>query len=458
VGARLALETSAARLVGRLSRAAGRGGGTTLPGKLIWKLDPGALDALAARLPQGVALVSATNGKTTTTAMASSILSSVHRLAWNHSGANLASGVASTLLAVRDADLGLLEVDEFVLPEVTRRTRPRAVCLGNLFRDQLDRYGELEHIAERWRSAVASLAADTAVIANADDPLVAALADGRDGALLFGVDDPARARGHLQHASDSKYCVRCGHPYRYDAAYVGHLGAYRCDSCGHARPPLDVAAREIEPDGLRGISFALHTPRGQARVRLAVPGLYNVYNALSAAGLALTLGAGLDDVVAGLERFTPAFGRFERFPVADRSVLLLLVKNPAGANEALRTLADGGVPPTLVVALNDRIADGRDVSWIWDVDFEPVLGQVERIVASGERAAELGLRFTYAGFPRDRLEIVPDLEAALDRGLELTPAGGELTVLPTYTAMLGLRAIATGRGLTRPYWEGDGRR
>ena len=457
VGARLALETSAARLVGRLSRAAGRGGGTTLPGKLVWKLDPGALDALAARLPLGVALVSATNGKTTTTAMASAILSPTHRLAWNHSGANLASGVASTLLGARDADLGLLEVDEFALPEVMRRSRPRAVCLANLFRDQLDRYGELEHIGERWRAAVADLAADTAVIANADDPLVAALADGRDRALLFGVDDPRRARGGLQHASDSKYCVRCRHPYRYDAAYVGHLGAYRCESCGHARPALDVAARAIEPDGLRGVSFVLHTPHGQAGVRLAVPGLYNVYTALAAASLALTLGFPLDGVAAGLERFRDAFGRFERFSAGDRRVLLLLVKNPAGANEALRTLEDGGVPRTLVVALNDRIADGRDISWIWDVDFEPVLEQVERVVASGERAAELGLRFTYAGFPADRLEIVPDLEEALDRGLELTPLDGELTVLPTYTAMLGLRAIATERGLIRPYWESDGR-
>ena len=202
----------------------------------------------------------------------------------------------------------------------------------------------------------------------------------------------------------------------------------------------------------------LHTRHGQASVRLAVPGLYNVYNALAAASLALALGVPLDEVVAGLERFRAAFGRFERFAAGDRGVLLLLVKNPAGANEALRTLEEGGVPRTLVVALNDRIADGRDVSWIWDVDFEPLLEQAERIVVSGERAAELALRFTYAGFPRDRLEIVPDLEEALDRGLELTPAGGELAVLPTYTAMLGLRAIATERGLIRPYWESDGRR
>jgi UDP-N-acetylmuramyl tripeptide synthase len=457
MGARLALEASAARLVGRLSRAAGRGGGTTLPGKLVWKLDPAAVDALAARLPQGVALVSATNGKTTTTAMASSILGPTRTLAWNNSGANLASGIASTLLSADGADLGLLEVDEFVLPEVIRRTHPRVVCLGNLFRDQLDRYGELEHIAERWRAAVAGLDAEATLVANADDPLVAALADDRGSTLLFGVDDPRRARNGLQHASDSKYCIRCGHPYRYDAAYVGHLGAYRCEACGHARPPLDVVARQIEPDGLDGVSFELHAPDGSLRVRLGVPGLYNVYNALAAASLALSLDVALEDVVAGLERFRAAFGRFERFSVGDRGFLLLLVKNPAGANEALRTLEEGGVPPALVVALNDRIADGRDVSWIWDVDFEPVLEVAGRIVVSGERAAELALRFTYAGFPRERLEVVTDLEAALDRGLELTPPGAELAVLPTYTAMLELRAIATERGLTRPYWERDGR-
>jgi UDP-N-acetylmuramyl tripeptide synthase len=453
MSARLALETSAARLVGRLSRATGRGGGTTLPGKLVWKLDPRALDALAGRLPAGVALVSATNGKTTGTAMAASVLSPLRRLAWNHSGANLASGITSTLLAAQDADLGLLEVDEFALPEVMRRTRPRAVCLANLFRDQLDRYGELEHVAERWRDAVRELPPETTLAVCADDPLVASLAEGREQVLRFGVDDPARARPSLQHASDSKYCLRCGAPYAYDAAYVGHLGAYRCGACGHRRPPLDVAARDIVSHGLEGVAFSLETPGGSAPVRLALPGLYNVYNALAATSLALALGVGLDDVVAGLERFRAAFGRFERLDAGDRRVLLLLVKNPAGANEAIRTLEEGGVPETLVVALNDRIADGRDVSWIWDVDFEPLLERAGRIVVTGDRAAELALRFTYAGFPRERLELVPGLEEALDRGLELTEPGGELAVLPTYTAMLALRAIAARRGLARPYWE-----
>ncbi len=384
--------------------------------------------------------------------MAARILGRRHRLAWNNSGANLASGVASTLLAAPDAELGLLEVDEFALPEAMRRVRPRVVALGNLFRDQLDRYGELEHIAERWRDAVGVLDESAALVVDADDPLVSSLADDRRSVTRFGIDDPGVARPSLQHAADSKYCLRCGRPYRYAAAYVGHLGDYRCDGCGAARPPLDVAARAIELDGLAGSSFDLVTEAGTARVRLPLPGLYNVYNALAAASLALALGATLEEVRSGLEGFSAAFGRLERIDAGDRRVLMLLIKNPAGANEAIRTLeqAPSGV---LVVALNDAIADGRDVSWIWDVDFEPLLARAERIVVSGERASELALRFVYGGFPEAALEVVPGLEEALDRGLELIPPGGELVVLPTYTAMLGLRAIAVERGLVRPYWE-----
>jgi UDP-N-acetylmuramyl tripeptide synthase len=403
-------------------------------------------------------VVSATNGKTTTSSMLASVLeASGAAVVHNRAGSNMNWGVATALLDAGSApdQIGLFEVDEAWLDRVARDLDPSLILLSNLFRDQLDRYGELEHIAERWRDAVAAVGDDTTIVANADDPLVAALAEGRRR-LRFGVDDPSLSRATLQHASDSKYCIRCGHPYRYGAVYVGHLGDYRCDSCGHARPPLDVAAREIVPDGLQGVSFGLVTPRGEARIRLAVPGLYNVYNALAAASLALSLDVELDAVVAGLERFRAAFGRFERFTAGDRGVLLLLIKNPAGANEVLRTLEEGSVPETLVVALNDRIADGRDVSWIWDVDFEPLLEQAGRIVVSGERAAELALRFTYAGFPRERLDVVDELGKALDRGLELIPPGAELVVLPTYTAMLELRRIATERGLTRPFWEGDG--
>jgi UDP-N-acetylmuramyl tripeptide synthase len=449
----LAAEVAVARAVGQLSRLAGAGGGTTIPGKLLWKLDPGAVDRLAERLPFGSAVLSATNGKTTTAAMAARILRGRVRLAHNNSGANLVSGVASTLLDARGAQLGLFEVDEAALPELAARLRPRAVCLGNLFRDQLDRYGELEHVAERWRAAVAALSPDAALVVNGDDPQVAELAHDRPGAVVFGVDDPSVARPSLQHAADSKYCVRCGAPYEYAAAYVGHLGDYHCPSCGHGRPSLDVVAREVELDGLEGVAFRLVMPAGERSVRLSVPGLYNVYNGLAAAALASSLGASLEEIVSGLEGFSAAFGRFERIAIGELRLLMLLIKNPAGANEAVRTLSDGGAPSLLVVALNDAIADGRDVSWIWDVDFEPLIPGLERLVVTGERAAELALRFKYGGLDPEAIDVLPSLERALDRGLELTPAGGELILLPTYTAMLALRKIVAGRGFVRPYWD-----
>jgi UDP-N-acetylmuramyl tripeptide synthase len=449
----LAVEIAVARTAGRLSRLVGVGGGTTVPGKLLWKLDPRAVDRLAARLTEGSALISATNGKTTTARMAAHILDGRVRLAHNSSGANLVSGVASALLDADGAELGLFEVDEAALSEVAERVRPRALCLANLFRDQLDRYGELEHVAARWRAAVHELAPDAALAVNGDDPQVGDLAHERPGAIVFGIDDPSTARPALQHAADSKYCVRCGTPYDYAAAYVGHLGDYSCPSCGHSRPPLDVVARRIQLHGLDSVSFELKTPAGQDAVRLHVPGLYNVYNALAAAALAGSLGAPLHEIVTGLEDFSAAFGRFERIAIEDRRLLMLLIKNPAGANEAVRTIVEGGAPSLAVVALNDGIADGRDVSWIWDVDFEPMIDGLERLVVTGERAAELALRFKYGGLDPAAIELVPSLEHALDRGLELTPSGGELVVLPTYTAMLGLRKIVAGRGHVRPYWE-----
>src|SRR5919197_927406 len=449
----LPAEIALARAAAGLSRLAGAGGGTTLPGKLLWKLDPGAVDRLAARLPRGAALVSATNGKTTTSAMAARILAPFFRLAHNRSGANLVSGVASALLAARDAELGLFEVDEAALPEVASRLRPRVLCLGNLFRDQLDRYGELELVAQRWRTAVSGLPRSSALVVNGDDPQVGDLASGRAGAVAFGLDDPRHASPELQHAADSKWCIRCGTPYVYAAAYRGHLGDSRCPGCGHARPPLDIVARSIELNGLESVSFELVTTEGTRQVQLAVPGLYNVYNALAAAGLTRALGVELDAIVAGLQGFSAAFGRFERIVVGERTLLVLLIKNPAGANEVVRTLVAGGPPKLLLIALNDEIADGRDVSWIWDVDFEPLLGRLERLVATGERAAELALRFKYAGLADSAIDVLPSLDDALDHALRLTQAGAELVALPTYTAMLALRDLVSRRGFVRPYWE-----
>jgi UDP-N-acetylmuramyl tripeptide synthase len=448
----LALEAAVVRGAGVLSRLAGRGGGTTLPGKLLWKLDPGAIDRLASRLRDGSVLVSATNGKTTTTAMVAEILQPFARVAHNSSGANLVSGVASTLLHSGADDLGLFEVDEAALPEVARRVHPKALLLGNLFRDQLDRYGELEIVAARWRAAVSSLP-DACLVVNGDDPQVGDLSRMHDRAVVFGVDDPRRARPALQHAADSKYCLRCGTPYDYAAAYVGHLGDYTCPNCGHTRPPLEVAAREIELHGLDGASFRLDAPAGSLRIELSLPGLYNIYNAVGAAALALALDVPLAEVKAGLERFSAAFGRFERIAIGARGVLMLLIKNPAGANEVIRTLVEGAPPRVAVIALNDAIADGRDVSWIWDADFEPLADRVRRVTCAGTRAAELAVRLKYAGVPEDRLRVVGALPAALDAALSGAPSGAPVFALPTYTALLELRDELARRGHTGQFWD-----
>ncbi|MDX6572696.1 MAG: hypothetical protein QOC86_1852, partial [Gaiellales bacterium] len=446
------LALAAARATAFASRASGRGGGTTLPGRVLTALAPDAPRRLAQRLPRGCVLVSATNGKTTTCALLAELLRGRVQLARNSAGANLASGIASAL-AVREAasaELGLFECDEAALPAIAGELGPSAIALGNLFRDQLDRYGELELVAARWRELVAGLIAATTLVVAGDGPLTASIAEGHGQVVRYGIDDPSVALPVAPHAADARFCVRCGHPYDYRAAYVGHLSEYVCPHCGNARAPLDLAARSIDLRGLDGTAFDLCHGDEKVRVELALPGLYNVENALAAAALAVVLGEALPVIAEGLARFRGAFGRFQRLRVSDAELVLLLIKNPAGANEVLRILPEGDA--TMLFALNDRTADGRDVSWIWDVDWEPLAARLRHVVTSGTRAAEAALRLKYAGVDESAIEVVPDLARALDRTAELA-AGGTAYVLPTYTAMLELQGVAASRGLSRPYWE-----
>jgi UDP-N-acetylmuramyl tripeptide synthase len=457
MSARLAGGLLAARATGLLLRRAGRGG-TSLPGKVLTRVEPHAIGRLAARLERGSVVVSATNGKTTTAAMVASILRRTGAsLVHNHAGANMAGGVAAALAAASrrggralDGDLGLFEVDEFWLGPVVEELEPRALLLGNLFRDQLDRYGELETIADRWAGVVAASGQGTALVLNADDPVIADLGRARSP-LYFGVDDPALALAELQHASDSKHCRRCGHAYHYDAAYLAHLGHYRCPNCGAHRPEPAVRATHVALRGIRAAAFTLHHGGEERRVELPLPGLYNVYNALGAAALARALGVGMDDVAAGLSAVEPAFGRAETLDLGGRPTSILLVKNPAGANEVLRTLALEGAELDLLGVLNDRIADGRDISWVWDADWEVIVPHVRRMTCSGTRAAELALRLKYAGLPAERLSVVEDLEGGLDAAL--AAGGGPLYAVPTYTALLELRELLTRRGQAEAYWR-----
>lgn len=448
-----AAKRAAARAVGAASRISGRGGGTTLPGRLLLRMEPEALRRLGARLG-ATTIVSATNGKTTTAGMIAAILAGVGREpVHNRAGSNMTWGVATALLE-QDGDEGLFEVDEGWLARVAGELDPSVIVLGNLFRDQLDRYGELETLAEAWAGVVKQGAGSTRFVLNADDPTIADL--GRDtdaGVVYFGIDDASQALPELQHAFDAKHCRRCGHPYVYAHAFVGHLGHYSCPGCGATRPQPDVAATEIELRGMDGSRVELRTPAGRLSLELPLPGLYNVYNALAAVAAAIELGVPPERIPASLSEMRAVFGRVETIAIGDTDLSILLIKNPAGANEVLRTLrleaGEEGID--LWIALNDRIADGRDVSWVWDADFELLEGAVGRVVCAGTRAPEMALRLKYAGWPPEAIEVEPGIEASLDRAL--APGPDRLFALPTYTALLELRKLLASRGHAKEFWR-----
>jgi UDP-N-acetylmuramyl tripeptide synthase len=458
VNAAFRAKLALARATGGLSRRSGRGGGTTLPGRMLLRMAPDALSRLGSRLDDGTTIVSGTNGKTTTAGMIAAALQTAgRRPVHNRAGSNMTWGVATALLEQEGTE-GLFEVDEAWVPRVAAELDPRLIVLANLFRDQLDRYGELERLADDWAAVVAEREGRSGLVLNADDPLVADLGRDRElrrreGVTYFGVEDARQALPELQHAHDAKHCRRCGAPYRYERAFVGHLGHYECPNCGADRPRPDMAASDIELDGMRGSEVTVRAADGEVRFRLPLPGLYNVYNALTALAAATRLGIGLADAARAMEGMQAVFGRVETIQVGGRPLSILLIKNPAGANEVLRTLSleagqDGGLD--LWLALNDGIADGRDISWIWDADFELLGSAARHVVCSGTRAPEMALRLKYAGWPEERIEVTAGIAESLDRAL--AEGEGPLYALPTYTALLELRNLLADRGLAPEYW------
>ena len=337
------LKLAVARLVGALSRRSGRGGGTTAPGRVLLRLAPDAIARLGSELKDGSTVISATNGKTTTAGMIAAALQAGGREpVHNRAGSNMTWGVATALLSQEGTE-GLFEVDEAWLPKVASDLEPRLIVLSNLFRDQLDRYGELETLADDWAEMVAARAGSTEFVLNADDPLIADLGRDRDlerrpGVTYFGIEDPSQALPELQHAHDAKHCRRCGAPYSYERAFVGHLGHYTCPNCDADRPAPDVIAERIVLRGMEGSDVSVRTAEGPVELSLPLPGLYNVYNALAALAAAMRLGVPLATAAEGLASTKAAFGRVETVQVAGKPVSILLIKNPAGANEVLRTL------------------------------------------------------------------------------------------------------------------------
>jgi len=464
---RTALAILAGRTAGRLSRLLGRGGGTAIAGVVALRVQPGLVRELAGHAGAGAIAVTGTNGKTTTSLMLNRIAGAAGlRPLHNRSGSNMMRGVAAMLvdeasisgsIAEASKRLAILEVDEATLPEIVREVRPRVIVFTNLFRDQLDRYGEVDTVAKSWERA---LSANTihddrrpTVVLNADDPAVAHLGRGYGGPVLYyGVEDASAGGEAVEHASDFRTCLECGADLSYTVTFYGHVGHWRCPSCGNTRPAPDVGLTRVElRDDAAGMTVV--TAQGELRIALPLTGLYNAYNALAAVAGATVLGLPSVAIVPALEEFSAAFGRQERFQVDGRDVQVLLGKNPTGLNQVLRTVAARAGHKRILFFLNDGIADGRDISWIWDTDYELVQPATDWVLAAGTRAEDLALRLKYAGFGDD-VAIEHDTATALGRALDATPAGGTLYVLPTYTAMLGVREIIARRAGQTHFWEG----
>lgn len=449
----------AGRAAGEATRRLGRGGGTALPGLVAGTLAPGLVEA-AGRLGQGSVTVTGTNGKTTTTHLIAAAARDA-RMApvTNRSGSNLARGLVTALVDAAgplgvvprtEVRLGVYEVDEAVLPTVFHRLRPRVAVFLNLFRDQLDRYGEIDSVAEGWRAMLAAADWAPTLVLNADDPSVALLADGARGRVVwFGIDDEAVALPVADHASDARFCG-CGARLRVERSFMGHVGHWSCGACGRSRPLPDVAAIRVHLLG--DVSDVEVRIRDQA-YGLSVPtaGLYSVTNALAALAASEALDIPTDVSLAAVAGAEPAWGRQERFTVEGRAVRMWLAKNPAGLNEIIRALLAPGTPRTLLAMLNDGIQDGQDVSWVYDADIERLAGSVAALVCSGDRADDLALRFAVAGIEPDA--VVAPTADAVDEALHRTPPGGTLDIVATYTAMVSVRGEVARRAGVGAYWE-----
>jgi UDP-N-acetylmuramyl tripeptide synthase len=445
----------AGKATGAVSRISGRGGGTTLPGDVARAIDPKILTELTKDLAHGSVVITGTNGKTTTARLITWLLEGAgYRTVANRAGANLIFGVTAAALNQANArgelkaDWGVFEIDEASLPRAVDEIKPKVTLVLNLFRDQLDRYGELESIARKIEQALSNTDEKSTAILNADDPRVAEIGLGmRRKPLWYGLDDQTVASKHLPHAADARTCPRCGSTLIFDAVYVGHDGEYRCPNCDFARPRPDLTASHIKLDGFESLAATIDN----TAIDFPLGGLYNAYNVLAAYAAARTIGLEPLYLKERIRTFQAAFGRQERIEFGGRKLNLVLSKNPAGFNETLHTAVDLAHGTSFLIGLNDRRADGTDVSWIWDVDFEDLKKKARSVIPAGNRAHDLAVRLKYAGVEAQPPQTDP--AEALDQLIELTPEGDTAHLLCTYTAMLDVRAELVRSGWARPYWN-----
>jgi len=430
----LGFAVSVAKTVTFAVRSLRLGAASVLPGSIARRIQPRLLELLSQQVKNGVIIVAGTNGKTTTALFLKTILERKgYRVAHNATGANLENGLMTALLestnlvGTLDVDYAILEVDENIVPKVLAPLQPRIILCLNLFRDQLDRYGEVDSISKRWTKVISTLPAETVVIPNADDPTLSHLGQQLpQRVLFFGLNEPEQYLEAIQHAVDSIYCPRCGHSLDYKGVYLSHLGDFTCPSCGFTKSKPTLESSEW----------------GQILV-----GLYNKYNTLAAATAAMELGVDEATIRDTINNFQAAFGRAEDLVIDGKRVRILLSKNPVGTNETIRVVNQSNDKTTLMV-LNDRIPDGTDVSWIWDVDTEKLVQRGGTIVVSGDRVYDLALRLRYSENSADsklNLIVEADLRQAIATALQNTPDNETLHILPTYSAMLEVREVLTGR-------------
>lgn len=456
---RLIFAVLVARLTGWISRMTGRGG-SSLPGLVARRIDPRVLSELTQDLVQGVALLTGTNGKTTTAAMIRHILSQSGRATVsNRSGANLILGLTASVVQAESgfriyprADLALLETDEATMPRASQEIGPRVISVTNFFRDQLDRYGELSTTVQFVRRGIDHLSPDGQLVLNADDPQVARLGDSAQHVIYYGLEGSSDSSLGEYDTLDARFCPHCGAALSYERRYFAHLGHYSCSGCGWVRPLPQVSVeswnREQHTLTLR-IRDEVHT------VPWTMPGIYNIYNQIAAIATALSLNVAVAEIKAALESFRPAFGRMETFSVGAQTICIALVKNPVGFNQVLATMEEEKTAVSVLVVINDRYADGQDVSWLWDVDFEKWAHRmpVRRWWISGVRAYDMAIRLKYAGVNPELIEVEVNVLMALKRavqGIEDVP----LYILPTYTAMLEVREYFTQEKLVKHFREG----
>jgi len=428
-------------------------GGNALPGLIALKIDKDILTKLCKNLRIGTIVITGTNGKTTTTKMLSDILKSTgYDVICNNSGSNLSRGLVSKMIErsnitgkTTKGDIGLFEIDEATLPETVPMVNPKIIAVTNLFRDQLDRYGEIDKTASIIGHGL-SLAPDATVVLSADDPLVSSLSSFNKKAVYFGLED-STLNDSSEMDNDNKDCIFCGKQLRYSVRYFSHMGKYECLNCGYKRPSPQTSIIGIELHQEKTI-IKLHTAsKENIDITLQIPGLYNAYNALTAASVANLLNATSEQIKYSLENTTAAFGRMEKIKINDKYIYLLLVKNPTGFNETLKSIVSESKIHTLF-ALNDNFADGTDVSWIWDTEIELLRNKTKSVTISGLRAEDMALRMKYAEIDGSQVIIEKNLLKALQLSLDKLLPEETLYVLPTYTAMMDIRNELVKKGIT----------